>query len=90
MQSDPHFQELFHSHPEWLFDLLGVPPPTNCRFTSPVLKAVQRQLDGYLTADGWPPTVVEFQMWQDSTIYLRTGMELAQIGLQVHPQTADA
>ena len=90
MHSDPHFQQLFQTHPDWLFDILGVPAPANCHFTSPVAKAAQRQLDGFLTADGWPPTVVEFQMWQDTTVYLRAGMELAQIALQVHPQTPAA
>ncbi len=90
MQSDPHFQQLFQSHPDWLFDLLGEPVPPNCQFSSPVLKAVQRQLDGYLTADGWPPTVVEFQMARDEVIYYRIGMELAQVGVQVHPQRPSA
>ncbi len=90
MQSDPHFHQLFQTHPDWLFDILGEPVPANCHFTSPVAKAVQRQLDGYLTADGRPPTVVEIQMWPDAVIYLRTGMELAQVGIQIHPQAAAA
>jgi predicted transposase YdaD len=90
MHSDPHFQQLFQTHPDWLFDLLGEPIPANCHFTSPVVKAVQRQLDGYLTADDRPPTVVEIQMWPDAIIYARTGMELAQIAMQVHPQVPTA
>ncbi len=86
MNSDHHFHEIFQTHPEWLFDLLGKPVPANCKFTSPVAKAVQRQLDGFLTADGWPPTVVEFQMWPENVIYPRVGMELAQAAMQVYPQ----
>ncbi len=86
MRSDQHFHEIFHSHPEWLFDLLGQPAPANCCFTSPVIKAVQRQLDGYLIGDKWPPTIIEFQMWSDALIYPRVAMELAQVHMDVHPQ----
>ena len=82
MKSDGHFHEIFSARPDWLYELLGLPVPEHCKFTSPVLKTVQRQLDGFLTGEGEPPRVVEVQMQHDDHIYFRTGMEWAQVAMQ--------
>ena len=82
MKSDAHFQEIFKARPDWLYELLGIVPPPNCTFTSPVLKTVERRLDGFLVGEGQPPRVIEIQMRRLADVYYRAGMELAQVALE--------
>ena len=73
MKTDIPLHEIFTRHPEWIGDALNEPRPEPSTFTSPVLKSVERRMDGLLTPRNRrkPLRVIEFQFYPDDDIYYR-------------------
>jgi predicted transposase YdaD len=73
MKTDIPLHEIFTEHPNWIADAMNEPFPVPSTFTSPVLKSMERRLDGLLTPHDKhkPLRVIEFQFFQDEDIYYR-------------------
>lgn len=80
MQTDKLFHEFFQLVPQALFELLGIEPGCAYRFESPVVKAVERRMDGLLepAEPGHPRYFLEVQGYYDKSIYWRV---IQQVGL---------
>jgi len=80
MQTDTLFQEYFQTVPETIFELLGYIPLCRYRFESPVVKASERRLDGFLepTDAACPYFFVEFQGYYERGFYWRFVQEIAR------------
>ena len=78
METDRLFHELFALAPQALFDLLGIVPECEYTFSSPVLKASERQLDGLLEPDRQECRryFLEVQGYLDKSIYWRVVHEV--------------
>jgi predicted transposase YdaD len=78
MKTDELFHEYFQLVPHALFELLQIKPGCPYRFTSPVIKASQRRLDGLLepTKPGHPRYILEIQGYLDNSVYWRGVQEL--------------
>jgi len=70
--------------PEYFFDLTGIHYSTKYTLTSETVKGFSRSMDGLMEPENPdnPYFVVEFQMQKDDTIYYRTVMEMAAIGIK--------
>ncbi|MEW5986266.1 MAG: DUF2887 domain-containing protein [Chloroflexota bacterium] len=80
MKTDELFHEFFQIAPHAVFELLQIKPGCPYRFSSPVVKASQRQMDGLLepTEPGHPRYFLEVQGYLDESIYWRV---IHQVGL---------
>ena len=87
MQTDKLFHEYFQTVPQALFELLQIEPQCAYRYISPVVKAAERRLDGFLAPElpGYPYYFIEVQGYRDSLIYWRT---ITQVGLS-HEQNRE-
>ncbi|MBM4076288.1 MAG: DUF2887 domain-containing protein, partial [Planctomycetes bacterium] len=81
MQTDKHLYSIFSGNPEWLFELTGRPSPGPCQFESMSFKALELTADGVVVPETVKEaiTIVEFQFQQDSTVYVRTVLEMALV-----------
>lgn len=92
MKTDSLFHELLQLAPRILFDLWQIEPDCAYTFSSPVIKASERRLDGVLepVEPGRRRYFVEIQGYRDNAIYWRA---VQQIGLfheqQAHPEPTD-
>lgn len=91
MKTDTLFYRLLHSHPEWVFELAGWPPPSvPYRLRAEEIKQTAFRLDGLLMPpeDGpeWPLVFVEVQWQADDRFYARW---LAEIFLYLYRQAPD-
>jgi predicted transposase YdaD len=73
MKTDDLFHEFFQLAPQALFELLQITPGCAYRFSSPVVKASERRMDGLLepVESGHPRYFVEVQGYEDKSIYWR-------------------
>ena len=80
MQTDTLFHEFFQLALHALFELWQITPGCAYRFTSPVVKASERRLDGLLepALPEQPRYFLEVQGYENATIYWRV---LHQVGL---------
>ncbi len=80
MQTDTLFQEYFQTVPEAIFELLGYTPLCRYRFESPVVKASERRMDGFLEPvdANCPYFFVEFQGYHERGFYWRFVQEIAR------------
>lgn len=87
MKSDKLFYEYFQVAPYALFELLQITPGCAYRFESPVIKAIERRLDGILEPEvlGHPRYFIEVQGYHDKGIYWRTLHEISGYHTQ-HPE----
>lgn len=79
MRTDKELYRVFGACPDWVFLLTGLAAPGKSTLRSITLKALESRLDGLIVPDdhGQPLTVVEFQLRNDETIYLRTVAEMS-------------
>ena len=84
MKTDTQLYKLFSELPKYFFDLTGIHSSAGYTLTSETVKEFSRSMDGLMKPDkqGNPYYVVEFQMQNDDTIYYRTVMEMAAIGIK--------
>ena len=84
IKTDTQLYKLFSELPEYFFDLTGIHYSSKYTLTSETVKEVSRSMDGLMEPDNPdnPYFVVEFQMQRDDTIYYRTVMEMAAIGIK--------
>jgi hypothetical protein len=73
MKTDTLFHEFFQAAPHALFDLLQIKPECAYVFSSPVLKASERRLDGLFepAEPGHPRFFLEIQGYNDPDVYWR-------------------
>jgi predicted transposase YdaD len=73
MKTDTLFHEFFQAAPYALFDLLQIQPECAYVFSSPVLKASERRLDGLFepAEPGHPRFFLEIQGYHDPDVYWR-------------------
>lgn len=73
MKTDDLFHEYLQLAPYALFELLQITPGCAYRFSSPVVKASERRMDGLLepVKRGHPRYFVEVQGYRDEAIYWR-------------------
>ena len=83
MKTDKQLFKIFSAAPEWLFELTRLESPGACKMESLNLKDVEQRVDGVIVPNdvNEPLTVVEFQFYDDETIYARTAHEMS--GLQL-------
>ena len=86
MQTDIPLHEIFTRHPEWIADAMNEPFPEPCTFSSPVIKRVERRLDGLVSPidQTKPLRVIEFQFYPDDDIYYRAVEERIAVH-RMHP-----
>jgi predicted transposase YdaD len=89
MKTDTQLYKLFSELPEYFFDLTGIHYSARYTLTSETVKEFSRSMDGLMKPDNPdnPYFVVEFQMQKDDTIYCRTVMEMAAIGIKHQQNT---
>ena len=80
MNTDKLFHEYFQAAPQAVFELLQLQPACQYQYTSPVVKAAERRLDGFLEplSPDQPYYFVEIQGYSDPMIYWRG---VSQLGL---------
>lgn len=80
VQTDTLFQEYFQTVPETIFELPGYTPLCRYRFESPVVKASERRLDGFLEPNdaSCPYFFVELQGYHERGFYWRFVQEIAR------------
>ena len=73
MKTDELFHEYFQIAPQALFELLQFTPGCAYRFSSPVVKASEKRMDGLFEPSeaGYPRFFVEVQGYSDPSIYWR-------------------
>ena len=73
MNTDKLFHEYFQTAPEAVFELLQIQPNCAYTYTSPVVKASERRLDGLLQPQipGHPYYFVEIHGYKDERFYWR-------------------
>ncbi len=79
MRSDKHIYQLFEASPKLLLDLLGREDPSDARFESVTIKAIERESDGVLFYANVQSgiLVVEWQFYFDSAIYNRIAVAMS-------------
>jgi len=87
LNTDKLFHEYFQTAPQAVFELAEIKPTCNYQYVSPVVKAAERRLDGFLKPQiaGEPYYFIEIQGYNDPLIYWRC---ISQIGLS-HEQNKD-
>lgn len=87
MKTDELFHEYFQLVPQALFELLGIQPACSYHFSSPVVKASQRRLDGLLepVIPGHIRYFLEIQGYLDLSIYWR-GVQQVGLFYEQRPQ----
>jgi hypothetical protein len=84
MTFDQPLFALFAQWPDAAYLLCGETPPAGVRFSAPVIKAVERRLDGLLEpADPTAPRrIIDVQFQRREDVYPRTGTYLGLVHQQ--------
>ncbi|MEM7539082.1 MAG: DUF2887 domain-containing protein [Chloroflexota bacterium] len=87
MNTDKLFHEYFQAVPQAVFELAQIEVACSYEYISPVVKASERRLDGFLKpqVEGQPYFFLEIQGYNDSHIYWRS---ISQLGLS-HEQNRE-
>lgn len=81
MTTDKEINIVLQQDPEWIFEVIQMPPPSSCQFRSEQVKALARTMDHLAvdTATNLPFAVLEYQMQDGDDIFQRTVEEMCAV-----------
>ncbi len=81
METDKQLYRVFAAHPQWVFQLAGLPPVGKCAMRSLTVKSMERRTDGVIVPENAtsPLSVIEFQFGENRQIYTRTVQKMAAV-----------